>query len=224
MEFSLRIGATGSHVSHKSLNHAQGNLTYHFPTKRDLVLRLEAEARQAIRARRTSFRLGDVSDDYVEHLLFAMNLTWDHRFLLRDRAQYADDPKALRPDPDMAADFEELHGLLKRIEKEDGFRRDLQVDLRVLARSLWIVSRYWMDHLRESEGLERITRADQERGVQHHFAVLLPYLTAATRRELEAALLHAPDAAFSTLQLMKGPRRKWIQTHQAKKKLNDPTI
>ena len=170
---------------------SQGNLTYHFPTKRDLALRLEAEARQTMRARWASFRPGDVSDDYVEHLLFAMNLTWNHRFLLRDRVQYADDPKALRPDPDMAADLEELHELLKRIEKEDGFRRDLQVDLRVLARSLWIVSRYWMDHLRESEGLERITWANQERGIQHHFAVLLPYLTAAARRKLEAALLHA---------------------------------
>jgi AcrR family transcriptional regulator len=170
---------------------SQGNLTYHFPTKRDLATRLEAEAWQRMRARRALPRPGAVADDYVEHLLFAMNLTWENRFLLRDRAQYADDPNALRPDPDMAADLEELHERLRRIEKEDSFPRDLRIDLRVLARSLWIVSRYWMDHLRESEGPDRVTWADHERGVQHHFAVLLPYLTASARREFEAALLRA---------------------------------
>jgi hypothetical protein len=64
-------------------------------------------------------------------------------------------------------------------------------DLRVLARTLWIVSRYWMDRLREFEGLERVTSADQERGVRHHFAVLPPYLIAPARRDLESAVLRA---------------------------------
>lgn len=170
---------------------SQGNLSYHFATKRDLAIQLEDETRRKMQARRAAHRSGAVADDYVEHLLFAMNLTWDTRFLLRDRAQFAEAPDELQPDPDMAADFEELHDLLRRAKKDGFFRRDLPVDLRVLVRSLWIVSRYWMDHLRESEGLERITWADQERGIQHHFAVLLPYLTASARREFEAALLRA---------------------------------
>jgi AcrR family transcriptional regulator len=182
---------------------SQGNLTYHFPTKRDLVIRLEAEARQKARARQANDRRGDVADDYVEHLLFAMNLTWDNRFLLRDRAQFTDDPDALQPDPDMAADFEELRELLLRARKEGLLRRDLRIDLRVLARSLWIVSRYWMDHLRESEGLERVTWADQERGIQHHFAVLLPNLTASARRKFESALLRA-----SSQLAMQGERER----------------
>jgi len=170
---------------------SQGNLTYHFPTKRDLALRLEDEARRAMRERRATFTTGDVADDYVEHLLFAMQFTWSFRFLLRDRALYTDDPEALRPDADMAAYFAELNELLRRMAKEEMFRRDLRIDLRVLARSLWIVGRYWMDHLQESEGLERIRWADQERGIQHHFAVLLPNLTASARRRFEAALLRA---------------------------------
>lgn len=170
---------------------SQGNLTYHFPTKRDLVAHLEGEARERIRARRASRRTGTIADDYVEHLLFAMSLTRDYRFLLRDRAQFGDDRDALEPDPEMAADFEELRELLRRIEKDGLFRRDLQIDLGVLARSLWIVSRYWLDYLRESERRALITWADQERGIQHHFAVLLPNLTASARRQLEAALLRA---------------------------------
>lgn len=170
---------------------AQGNLTYHFSTKRDLALRLEEEARQSMQARWNSPRPGPIADDYVEHLLFAMHLTWDNRFLLCDHAQFSDDPQGLQQDPYMKADFEELHGLLTRIASEGYFRRDFQTDLEVLARSLWITSRYWMDHLRELEGIDRITWAELERGVQHHFALLLPCLTASARRDFEAALVMA---------------------------------
>lgn len=170
---------------------AQGNLTYHFPTKRELAAQLEKQVRQNARAKRASHRHGSVADDYVELLLFAMNNAWENRFLLRDFGQFAGDPNALRLDPDMAADLEVLQELLRRMNKEGMFRRNLRVDLRVLARSLWIISRFWMDHLRESEGLEEVTWADQERGLQHHFAVLLPCLTASARRSLESAVLQA---------------------------------
>jgi AcrR family transcriptional regulator len=170
---------------------SQGNLTYHFPTKRDLVDHLEAAARARIGARRASLRAGPIADDYVEHLLFAMALTRDYRFLLRDRAQWTDEPGAKRAKAELEADFEELRDLVGRIEKNELFRQDVGVDLRVLTRSLWIVGRYWTDYLRESEGRPRVSWADQERGIQHHFAVLLPYLTAPARREFEAALLRA---------------------------------
>ncbi len=174
-----------------SIGIAQGNLTYHFPTKRELVLELEKRVRLSVRARRASHRRGAVADDYVEFLLFSMNYAWENRFLLRDQAQFSKHASAARIDPDMTADLELLDDALHRMEKEGAFRRDLQVDLHVLARSLWIVSRYWMDHLRELEGLRRVTWPDQERGVLHHFAVLLPYLTASARRDLELAVVRA---------------------------------
>ena len=47
-----------------------------------------------------------------------------------------------------------------------------------------------MDHLRETDGLGRVSWADQEHGLQHHFAVLFPCLTAAARKEFESALVH----------------------------------
>lgn len=172
-----------------SVGISQGNLTYHFSTKRDLAMHLETEVRQRAQSRRANHRRGPIADDYVEHLLFAMALTWDNRFLLRDRAQYADSLDARQPDSELAADFDELHGLLKRIQKEDMFRRDLGIELQVLTRSLWIVSRYWMDYLRESEGLDQISWADHERGIEHHFAVLLPCLTAPAKRVFEGALV-----------------------------------
>lgn len=170
---------------------AQGNLTYHYPTKRDLVVALEKRLRQGRRVHLEGKQIGSVPDDYVGLVLSSMNHTWEYRFILRDLAQFAKNPNALQRDPDMAADHAELYDLLRRAKKEGLFRRDLAVDLRVLANSLFIVSRYWMDHLREFESLEVVTWADQERGFQHHFAVLLPYLNASARRDFESAVARA---------------------------------
>ena len=125
-----------------------------------------------------------------------MRLASENRFLLRDRTQFADDTAIAAPD--MAGDLEALHGLLVRAQAEGLFRRDMQVDLRVVARSLWIMSRYWLDHLREFEGIEEVTWRDLELGVQHHFAMLLPYLNKPARQELEAAVLRA--SAFQQRQ------------------------
>ena len=171
---------------------SQGNLTYHFPTKRDLALKIEADARRLARTRRKNLRPGNIAQDYVEHLLFAMNLTWNHRFLFRDRTQFATGMDGRNPESELAADFDELHTLLERIDAADMFRRDAVPDLLILARSIWIVSRYWMDYLSEFEGREEITWRDQERGIQHHYALLLPCLTADAKRAFRAALAQAP--------------------------------
>jgi AcrR family transcriptional regulator len=168
---------------------ATGNLTYHFATKRELAEELERRARRQWREARTGLQTGVIASDYVEILRSGMKRSWENRFLFRDRTQYRDDTRAHPPDHDMAADLEMLHEYLQRMNKEGMFRRDLQLDLSVLARSLFVVSRYWMDHLREIDGLERVSWADQERGLQHHFAVLFPYLTAAARKEFESALV-----------------------------------
>ncbi len=172
---------------------SQGNLSYHFPTKKDLAERLQAQVRERARTRLASLTPGPVADDYVAHLLFAMSLMWENRFIFRDRIQYSHSDHADPDDPDMAADFAELYGLVRRIEQENMFRRELPVDLEVLTRSLWILSRYWMDYLREHEGREEITWQDQERGIQHHFAVLLPCLLSSAQKLFWDALVRLSD-------------------------------
>ena len=169
---------------------SKGNLTYHFPTKRDLAIRLQKDARRLARDRRRNRQPGSTADDYVEHLLFAMDITWNNRFLLRDSDQVFDPKGEHRMD--LAADFEELRELIGRIDSQGMFRRNAVSDLTTLTRSIWIVSRYWMDYLRESEAREEICWADQEQGIRQHFAILLPCLTAAARKQFEAALARAP--------------------------------
>ncbi|MEM1435157.1 MAG: TetR/AcrR family transcriptional regulator [Pseudomonadota bacterium] len=179
-----------------SVGISKGNLTYHYPTKRALAQRLIASARQAARERRLNLESGDVADDYVEHLLFAMDMTWNHRFLLRDRREFAEELGG--PDSELTADFAELHTLIQRISAAGLFRKGAVTDYAVLARSIWIVSRYWMDYLREFEGQQEVTWADQESGIRQHFAILLPCLTAAARKRFEAALTRAIEQQQSS--------------------------
>ena len=168
---------------------SQGNLTYHFPTKSDLALHIVREARSRVQARHQNLQTGAIADDYVDHLLFAMKLTWANRFLLRDRIHFED--KVGRSETHMLADFEELHALLKRVEAESMFQPGAVDNLERLTRSIWVMSRYWMDYLRDVEGLDDIRWADQERGMEHHFAILLPCLKAPAKREFRKALARA---------------------------------
>lgn len=171
-----------------SLDMSQGNLTYHFPTKRDLAMALEDDLLLLMKQQRTSKKQGALPDDYIDHLLFGMELTWRYRFLLRDRIHYAGAPVGQRPDSELTADYEGLVALLKRIDKAGLFLRSKGQSINVLSRSLWIVSRYWVDYLRELEGLERVGWEDQKRGIEHHLAVLFPYLKASARRAFKTAL------------------------------------
>lgn len=171
-----------------SLDMSQGNLTYHFRAKRDLATALEEDVLELMKDHRAAKKTGTLADDYIDHLLFGMQLTWRYRFLLRDRMHYAGEPVGQRPDSELTADYEGLVALLKRIDKEGLFLGDNGQSIEVLGRSLWIVSRYWVDYLRELEGLEQVSWDDQKRGIEHHLAVLFPYLKASARSKFKSAL------------------------------------
>lgn len=169
---------------------AVGNLTYHFPAKRELVRALEEGAKREARAIRAAYPSGrPVADDYVEAVLTSMEVHRAYLFLLRDYLQFSEDRTPLRLSSDLTANFDALRDLVDRMDQEGMFRRDLSVDLDAITRLLWLVGRYWPAHLQEHEGLVDVEWADIQRGFEHHLAVLLPCVTAAARRSLEGAFL-----------------------------------
>ncbi len=170
-----------------SLGMSQGNLTYHFPTKQALAMAIEDDLLLMMQQRRAKLVPGTLAEDYLEQVLFGLEVTWRFRFVLRDHRHYAGGPIGQRPDSQLRADLGDLTALLKRAEAE-GMFVEQEVDFESLARSLWIVSRYWIDYLAEVEALEQPSWADQERGVHQHLAILLPRMRASARREFEDAL------------------------------------
>ena len=172
----------------------QGNLTYHFPAKLDLVDALRDEARAVLSHRDAVGETDDACTDYVQHVTSSMELAWRYRFLLRDRAQLGNTELPRGAPPVLAADLARLEGLIERFRDEGLLRRTLEVDLAVLARSLWVISRYWFDHLDEFEHIGEIEWPHHARGIEHHRAVLAPCLTAAGRRRLDGAFERASQA------------------------------
>ena len=164
---------------------AVGNVWYHFRTKQDLLLGLTERwsERLAIRLE-TSQAPGPVLENYVTLIHGVIQETWAFRFLLRDRLQFGElDPvEELADVPDAHA--ARIHELLLQMRGE-GLFRGTAPDLAVLQTNLWIVIRYWGEHLQERERVDHMTWDDQERGFQQHLAILTPHLNAEARRELE---------------------------------------
>ena len=177
-----------------SVGISQGNLTYHFPTKRQLAHHIQHEAKARAAAHQHDRTPQSVASDYVDHLISGMDLTWRYRFLFRDRAQFISDQKDDDPNAALIADFAALRALIQRLEDEGHFLSDPARDLAELTRSLWIVSRYWMNFLSEIEELVEITWRDQERGVQQHLALLRPALTPEACDAFDAAIENAKAA------------------------------
>lgn len=178
----------------------QGNLTYHLPTKMDLVEALRDEARVVLAERESVGASDDVCADYVDHVLTSMRLVWRYRFLLRDRAQLTDsDSESLGgAPPEVVADLERFSALIQRFAADGLLRRSLVGDVSVLARSLWIVSRYWLDHLDEFGQLDSADWASLARGIEQHRAVLDPCLTADGRRRLDDAFDRAASRRLAS--------------------------
>lgn len=166
----------------------KGNLTYHYPTKYALVVECAKRAREQ---RREQFRLerpASLAEEYVDTVRVAMEQAREWRFLVRDGAQFRKGRRARRPDPDAAAEIRHLTALLQRFQTEGMLREDPAIDIAAIAYSVWVVSRFWIDHLVQDEACVEVTWADLERGMRQHFAVLMLVLTDGARMEVESAL------------------------------------
>ena len=166
---------------------SQGNLTYHFPTKRDLVTRMQEGVAELIAEHRARRSGNAVEDQYLARLGLVLELFSTYRFLMRDDAQIEPGPDHQTPHKVLVDDFAALRDLVEALDDEGLVRRDIDVDRAMLTRSLYVLGRHWMDHLAEMELVEELTPDRMADAVEHHLAVLRPNLTAAGRSRVDAA-------------------------------------
>ena len=174
----------------KAAGMAVGNLCYHYPTKRELVIAQIEQLRQRLwDIVYESRKDGDVVDTFVDIAYATMSQVWDYRFVLRDRLQYGAGEigvPLLASDPVIAEHAAEIRRSLGRMHDE-GLMNSRTSDLDAAAINVWMVARFWWDYLAEREQCDSPTWADQERGFAQLVHALSPHLNFEGRQRLESA-------------------------------------
>jgi AcrR family transcriptional regulator len=168
---------------------SEGNLWYHFRTKRDLIVAHfgELEARIERNLTRPPAATGDQLADFAEYTRQCFRDIWDYRFLYRRRIDRAEEPEIAAR---LAALTERGHRYNERILAEMVRRKLLRAspaEIATLTANAWIIARYWLDYLQERHGVAKITEADIQAGIRQIFALYRPHLTDAALAQTAAA-------------------------------------
>jgi len=166
---------------------SEGNLWYHFRTKRDLVL-----AHQLALFVRIDKRLAITStpetvlDSYVLFNKMVFEEVWIYQFIYRDQAEYG------RTSPELEGRVQNIYttttNMLARFFRhmiEAGHLSMMDEQLPPLADNAWMVIRYWPSFLRETRHVMKLDKAALNAGIRHHFALFETHLTAEARRYFE---------------------------------------
>lgn len=167
---------------------SEGNLWYHFRTKKDLV-----RAHQYSLIRRIDARLaiksspGTVLDSYVLFNRLVFEEVWDYQFLYRDQSEFG------RTSPELESKVHRVYELttamLQKMFRhmiEAGHLAMPEEELAPLADNVWMVVRYWPSFLRETRRIVKLDKAALDAGIRHHFALFETHLTAKARAYLDA--------------------------------------
>jgi len=178
----------------ETLGMSNGNLSYHFPAKRDLVLALWDQAEKAHLELVREWVPATALDDLPGWIRALAGEMWRHRFLYRDA------PHLFALAPELGARARGSLIVEGRRQFQAGIEALVEAgQLRIEAEQLpalvttgWILVRHWIDYLVEARGVHQIRRGHVDELVAQYLALLRPYLTPASRRRL--ARREAPDA------------------------------
>jgi AcrR family transcriptional regulator len=170
------------------LDISEGNLWYHFRTKRDLIAALFDELEQTIehhQSRQPADPCNIVTySDYPRQCFRTM---WAFRFLYRARF---DPTKERELAERRLAVTARIHHHIERLLGEMVRHKLLDAtpsEISELAAANFIITRYWLDYLQERYGLVQISEADLQSGVRQISALYRPYLSAMARAQIAAA-------------------------------------
>ncbi|MEX0837992.1 MAG: TetR/AcrR family transcriptional regulator [Parvibaculum sp.] len=162
---------------------SEGNLWYHFRTKRDLVRAHQLALFVLIDKR---LAIASTPDTVLEaYALFnrsAFEEVWTYQFLYRDQAEYG------RTSPELEDRVHRIYemttNMLVRFFRHMIEARHLDMpddELTALADNVWMVIRYWPSFLRETRRVVKLDKAALNAGIRHHFALFNTHLTPEAR-------------------------------------------
>lgn len=166
---------------------SEGNLWYHFRTKRDLV-RAHQLALFVLIDRRLAIPSTPVTvlENYAQFNRMVFEEVWTYQYLYRDQAEYG------RTSPELEDRVHRIYemttSMLIRFFRhmiEAGHLDMPDDELAPLSDNTWMVIRYWPSFLRETRRVVKLDKAALNAGIRHHFALFETHLTPSARKYFE---------------------------------------
>ncbi len=182
-------GAVTTALLAERLGIAEGNLWYHFKTKRALLDAIAERFAAAIEARLALVPHGDPVGSYARLLRAMMAEFRDFRFLYRDQPAYGDhaDLIARRAGEWIARTYDQIEGHLAALV-EAGLLDWPRERLRDLAINATILLRYGLEHERELGAATASGTGAVRRILVRHLTLFEHALDAAAARQLQAEI------------------------------------
>ncbi len=162
----------------EALGISEGNLWYHFRTKREIVFELSRQLEREVDENLS--RLPDENFDLMDFMRYAeraFEYLWEYRFLFRDRFDRSKDEDAmirlrkltLRGQKNVELILEDMRRHKLLFISDDGAR--------ALAVNAWIIQSNWLRFLQVRENLQEITENHIKEGFNQLFWLFNSYLS-----------------------------------------------
>lgn len=166
---------------------SEGNLWYHFRTKREIVFELNYKLEAEIDKNLSRLPEENLDlRDFMSYAARALEYLWEYRFLFRDRFANAKNENTINRLQDLTARGQEY---VERILDDMRQREMLFLspdEARALAINAWIIHSNWLRFLQMRENIEEITESHIKEGFAQLILLFNPYLSEEGKREAAA--------------------------------------
>ena len=163
---------------------SEGNLWYHFRTKREIIFELNCRLESEID--KNLSRLPEESldlRDFMRYAARAFEYLWEYRFLFRDRFLSSKDEDSIARLQKLTVRGQENVKLIL----DDMHRREMLSlspdEAHILAINAWIIHSNWLRFLQIRENLQEITEDHIKEGFAQLIGLFTPYLSEKGKRE-----------------------------------------
>ncbi len=185
-----RYGRVTTAILAEALEMREGNLWYHYKTKRDLL-----DAIQQDFIIRTQRRQAIFAEDleplnlYISYLLIWKEDITDFQFMYRDQADYGDHSPELRQKlPEI---YEEVQSEFRTIYlglREAGELQVADEDMDSLILNAILIIRYYLELMGEILPIEKIAELDVADGFLQHLSLFKDKMSASTIQKIKSSL------------------------------------